>query len=56
VSKRVKGKMQLGAKNLKGWDAAIADVKRRIRELTFSLMVFRRHKKAGDPWPTATRN
>jgi len=38
-------------KNLSGWDRAIADAKRRIRELEFAIGVLRRRKKAGEPWP-----
>lgn len=33
-----------------GWDAAIADVKDRIRQLEFSLRVFKKRKRAGEPW------
>jgi hypothetical protein len=41
-----------------GWDEAIADAKRKIKELSFSIAVFRARKKAGEPWPgeSATHN
>lgn len=39
-----------GKKNT-GWDLAIADAKRRIKELEFSMRVFRERKRAGKSWP-----
>ena len=32
-------------------DDAIADAKRRITDLKFSLKIFTAKKKAGEPWP-----
>jgi hypothetical protein len=37
-------------KYLTGWGAAIADARRRIADLQFSLPVFERQKKEGRPW------
>jgi hypothetical protein len=34
-----------------GWDRAIADAKRKIKELQFSVRVFTERKKRGEPWP-----
>jgi hypothetical protein len=34
-----------------GWDQAISDAKKRIKDLQFSISVFRHRKKAGDSWP-----
>ncbi len=33
------------------WDEAIADARRKIRALQFSINVFKKKKKAGDVWP-----
>lgn len=35
------------------WDQAIADVRKRIKELQFTLSVFEQRKNAGEPWPGA---
>jgi len=56
MSKICQGQNARQARKLDGWDSAIADAKRRIRELQFSLKVFKQHKKAGEQWPSATRN
>jgi hypothetical protein len=34
-----------------GWDQSIADAKQRIRDLEFSIRVFRERKRAGEKWP-----
>ena len=39
-----------------GWDIGIADAKRRIKELRFTIRVYSERKKRGDPWPGTTRN
>jgi len=33
------------------WDEAIADAKRKIRELRMTIKVYQESKKAGDRWP-----
>jgi hypothetical protein len=38
------------------WDEAISDAKKKIKDLEFSISVFRQRKKAGESWPTATQN
>jgi hypothetical protein len=40
-----------------GWDMGIADAKRRIKELRFTIRIFTERKKRGEPWPgEATQN
>ena len=34
-----------------GWNEAIRDAKRKIRDLESTIQVFRERMKAGDPWP-----
>jgi hypothetical protein len=34
-----------------GWDAAIADIKKRIKGLESTLDFFERRQRAGEPWP-----
>jgi hypothetical protein len=38
-------------KKISSWDDAIADVQERIKDLEFSLKVFKDRKKKGEPWP-----
>jgi len=39
------------------WDEAISDAKKKIRDLQFTIAVYRRRKKAGESWPEpATQN
>jgi hypothetical protein len=38
-------------KRILGWDDAIADAKRRLKEIEFALKVFEQGKKSGEPWP-----
>jgi hypothetical protein len=38
------------------WDEAVSDAKKKIKELRYSIRVFKARKKAGEPWPTATHN
>ncbi len=33
------------------WDEAIADAKKKIKGLEFSIQIFRKRKRAGEPWP-----
>ena len=37
--------------NLRGWDRAIADAKKGIRQLENAIDFFERRKAAGEPWP-----
>ena len=37
--------------NLRSWEEARDYVKRRIKELQFSLKVFNEKVKSGEPWP-----
>ena len=46
VNKNNKTKMS----NLQGWDAAIQDAKRRIKELEYSVEVFEKNKRSGRPF------
>jgi hypothetical protein len=41
-----------------GWDRAIAEAKTRIQQLNFSIAIFKKHKRAGEPWlgDRATQN
>ena len=32
------------------WDLAIAEAKRRIKNLQFSIKVFEQHRQRGEPW------
>jgi hypothetical protein len=50
MQSRSQGKKEKASKNISGWDEAIADAKQRLREIQFSLMVFRKRKAAGEPW------
>ena len=34
------------------WDEAISDAKKKIHALKFTISVYRKRKKAGEPWPT----
>jgi hypothetical protein len=34
-----------------GWDIAIADAKRKIKELQFSIRVFKERRAQGEYWP-----
>jgi hypothetical protein len=40
------------------WDDAIADFKRRIKDLKGAILVFQEQKRRGEPWAakSATRN
>jgi|SRR6185437_1278831 len=54
VSIRVKRKNNAQKKSLKAlpeWDAAIADAKKKISDLEFSIEVFQRAKREGRLWP-----
>lgn len=44
---RVKEKM----KHLAKWDEAIADAKRKITDLRFTVKTYTRMKESGEPWP-----
>lgn len=33
------------------WDEAIADAKRRIKELQFTVRVYKQRRDKGEPWP-----
>jgi hypothetical protein len=37
--------------NFTGWDGAIADAKKCIRQLENAIDFFERRKAAGEPWP-----
>jgi hypothetical protein len=39
------------ARKMSGWDKAILEAQTRIKELQFSISVFRRRKRAGQLWP-----
>jgi len=39
--------------NLQGWDLVIADAKKRIQELQFSLEVFQKNRREGRPFSQA---
>ena len=43
-------------KIISGWDVAIRDAKRKIADLEFAILVFRKRKRAGESWPPATQN
>jgi len=36
---------------IKGWDDAIADAEQRIRDLQFSLRIFKERRSTGEKWP-----
>lgn len=38
-------------KKISSWDDAISDLQHRIKDLEFSLRVFRERKAKGEPWP-----
>jgi hypothetical protein len=38
-------------KPLTKWDEAIADAKKKIRNLRYTIEVYRRMKRDGEPWP-----
>ncbi len=44
-------KNALRSKKISGWDDAIEDMQQRIRDLEFSLKVFKDRKRKGEPWP-----
>ena len=39
------------AKKQSGWDMGIADAKRKIKQLHFTIRVYTENKKRGEPWP-----
>jgi hypothetical protein len=39
-----------------GWDRAIRDAKKRIKDLQLSIEVFKERKMAGEPWPGDSKN
>lgn len=39
-----------------GWDRAIKDAKKRIKNLQLSIEVFKDRKRAGEPWPGDQKN
>ena len=52
-----KDKEKANRKAQSGWDVGIADAKKRIKELQFTIRVYTEHKKKGEPWPeSATHN
>lgn len=38
-------------KKLLSWDDAISDIEQRLKDLEFSLRVFKDRKRKGEPWP-----
>jgi hypothetical protein len=38
-------------KKASGWDAAIADARRRIRDLKFTIKVYSERRRNLEPWP-----
>jgi hypothetical protein len=38
-------------KNLSGWDQVILEAQRRIKDLRFTIKVYRERKARGDRWP-----
>lgn len=40
------------------WDEGIADAKKKIKALKYTIEVYRKMKKTGEPWPgeSATQN
>jgi hypothetical protein len=53
---KVKEKMQALEKNCGGWQTAIQDANNRIKELRFSIRVFKEKLSAGEPWPAEEKN
>lgn len=45
------GKQNKSVGNSNGWDSAIADAKKKIKSLEFSIQVFEQGKREGRPWP-----
>jgi hypothetical protein len=48
---RSQEKNAVAAKKVSGWDQAIADAKRKIKELQFSVRVFTQRRDKGEQWP-----
>jgi len=48
--------MQALEKNCGGWQTAIQDANNRIKELRFSIRVFKEKLSAGEPWPAEEKN
>ena len=38
-------------KNVSGWDIAIAEARRRIRDLKVTIKVYSERRKKKEPWP-----
>lgn len=38
-------------KTITGWDMAVRDAERRIRSLQAALVLFKKKRDAGEPWP-----
>jgi hypothetical protein len=49
TTSQVKSERQ--GKNSSGWDQAIADARKKIEKLEFSIRVFKQRKEAGEQWP-----
>ena len=39
-----------------GWDAMIADAKKRIQKLQTAILIGEENKKNGEPWPQAKKS
>lgn len=44
-------KNALPKKKISGWSLAIADAKRKIKELQFTIKVYSERRKRGEVWP-----
>lgn len=42
------------AQKVTGWDEAIADAKRKIADLQFTVKTYTRMRESGKPWPGAS--
>lgn len=48
---RKKQGQNVSEQRIASWDDAIADAKRRLKDIEFALQVFEERKKNGEPWP-----
>jgi hypothetical protein len=44
-------KSAVSNKRILSWDDAIEDAKQRLKDIQFSLKVFQKRKRIGEPWP-----
>jgi hypothetical protein len=50
ILSKVKSKKKVNVSEQNPWDAAIAEAKRKIAELKFSIRDFQKRKERGDDW------